>query len=126
MSKAYPQIQIKQYPDDQKGFEKPYLGYRRGGGMPSAREQIESFKLDHPSAYHGLKTWVNCAKNVRQCKKKCEFRTDKKSNGCSLHFNVQKCTKILSKQKIEKPDYKPPLKGKGIYDEGISQNTDSV
>lgn len=118
MSKAYPQIQVKQYPDDQPGFQKPFLGYHRNKGMPSAREPMEQLDLSGPKAMKGLDSEIHNAKNVKFCKKKCEFRSKKRSSGCSWHIDISKCDpKKLNKIKVEKPDYKPPLKGKGIYDE---------
>jgi len=118
MSKAFPQIQIKQYPDDQPGFEKPYLGYHRGKGMPSAREPLEQLDLSGPNAWKKYpESKIYITKNVKKCKKKCEFRTEKKSNSCAIHFNVKKCLRIKVNKKIVKPNYKPPLKGLGTYDE---------
>ena len=117
--KKSPQIQIKKYIEDLPGFEKPYLHYHRGKGMPSAREPIECLDLTHPKAYKGWGERTYNRKNPVVCKDECQFRSERRNNGCSAHFDVSKCDKkkfknmkiVLAPVRIA-----PQLKGLGMYD----------
>lgn len=110
-----PAIRVKQYPEDQPGYEKPYLGYRRNRGMPSAREPISSLDLTGPKAFH-MDEKINNAKG-KFCKKRCDYRSKRKMSGCQIYTDITKCNvKNFKKTKIAKQNYKPPLKGLGIYD----------
>lgn len=117
--KTHPGIQIKKQAEDLPNFQKPYLGYRRGCGMPSAHVPIESLNLTHEKSFKGFKERIYNAKKVSICTEVCQFRSERKSNGCAIHMDIMKCDrKKFMKLKFELSPVRmaPKLKGLGSYD----------
>lgn len=115
-----PAIHIKPNPWDD--HPKPYLGAHRNGGMPGAREVIVDYTAQgrkNFDRYFGhTEDKVNNAKKVKLCKKTCEFHNKRKISNCAIYIDVSKCDKKNWKvKKIVNPDWRPPLKGMGEYDE---------
>jgi hypothetical protein len=114
----HPGIQIKKRVEDLPGFEKPYLGWRPGHGMPSARKPVESLDLSGEKAYQFEERTYN-RKNPVICREECQFRSKRKANLCSVHFDVSKCDQEKFKNmEIKLTPYRmvPTLKGLGMYD----------
>ena len=94
-SKAYPGIKVST--DATDGQPKPYEGYRRGKGMPSAHEPIESMSeqgrknLDKIYGHTNNKLIPN-AKIKKTCGDTgCECYSERKSSHCSRYFDIKKC-----------------------------------
>jgi hypothetical protein len=91
---------IKVSEDATDSAPKPYLGYRRGRGMPSAREPIEELSeqgrknFDKYFGHEGDKLIGN-AKPEESCPLGwCEYYDGKKgTNCCKFPFDISKCGK---------------------------------
>ena len=98
-SKAYPG-HIKISTDATDGKEKPYLGSRRGRGMPSAREPIDEFTPQGRNNYdkafkQSTNSMLNNVKRVKKCPvgQLCEWYTERKQSHCLLHIDAKDCKK---------------------------------
>ena len=121
-------VHIKDNPLDkfqQDNKSKPYHGYRRNCGMPSAREPVNSYKRlsrDNFDKIFGHSTDLSCnnQKNVTRCTQECMYNAPKHQSNCILYASAVECGFKLEpgykKKKIIEPDYTPPLKGVGSYD----------
>ena len=105
---------IKVSTDAADGKEKPYLGYRRGRGMPGAHEPVEEFTPQARKTYDkAFKQTTNGKINNAKVKKACDiitcdWHTERKISGCNAYpFDITKCPDwILNEESRKKSSRK--------------------
>jgi hypothetical protein len=114
-------------------------GYMKKG-MPSSREPVKKFSVQGRKNYDkafGEKKFkfnLDVIHNnfvlvehdngtterlfVEKCQD-CQFRSNRVDSGCSWHrFDINECKQAeIEPVTLEQPDYTPPLKGDGLYDQ---------
>lgn len=95
-SKVYPGIKVSG--DCTDNAPKPYLGYNRNRGMPSAYTPVEEYSpsggdtFDKTFKHQGDKKISN-AKPKKLCRKvKCDWYSIRKGTNCNMYpFDISKC-----------------------------------
>jgi len=95
-SKTYPGIRVSSDATDIAA--KPYLGYRRGRGMPSAHEPVESLSdkarktMDNICGCGEDDKIGNIKDEIEKCTKwTCEYYSYKKTSQCVMYNNAKEC-----------------------------------
>lgn len=78
-------------PKEPPPFPKPFLGYRPGHGMPSAREPVEHYTDEGRKTFdHIFPEKKN--KNIDMCNnKKCQYYSERKNNQCAMFNDINLC-----------------------------------
>ena len=84
--------QVRVSEDATDSAAKPYFGYRRGGGMPSAQEPYDCYTNDGGKKFERIfgKKKLNVLE-TEFCKEICEYQNARKRSGCDKFIDVDKC-----------------------------------
>ena len=75
--------------------EKPYLGYRIGHGMPSARTPQESYndngRKNHRDVFGKNDEWFDKRPQESCVNNSCPALSTRKQSGCVIYRDISKC-----------------------------------